>query len=78
MDAISHCYTFCCSLYRNSPEIINLQDCDKYTPLHYAASNGHLKVVKLLLNKGAKIDAKDKFGDTPVHSAVVGGYAEYV
>lgn len=37
------------------------------TPLHQAAGNGHLKVVKLLMARGAKSDVKDiLFGGTPV------------
>lgn len=36
------------------------------TPLHQAAGNGHLDVVKLLVSRGAKTDVKDiLFGGTP-------------
>jgi len=36
------------------------------TPLHQAAANGHLDVVKLLVSRGAKTDVKDiLFGGTP-------------
>jgi ankyrin repeat protein len=36
------------------------------TPLHQAAGNGHLAVVKLLFEHGAKLDTKDiLFGGTP-------------
>jgi len=36
------------------------------TPLHQAAGNGHLETVKLLVERGAKLDVKDiLFGATP-------------
>ena len=47
---------------------VNLKDGDKATPLHFAASRGHLNVVKWLLKRGAKI-SPDKFGNTPVNDA---------
>ena len=30
------------------------------TPLHKAAENGHLKIVEILLSKGAELDSRDK------------------
>ena len=39
------------------------------TPLHWAAKSGHEKVVEVLLKAGAKIEAKDKDGMTPLHLA---------
>ena len=32
------------------------------TPLHWAAANGHLGTVKLLIDHGALVEAKDKYG----------------
>lgn len=37
------------------------------TPLYDAASNGHLEVVQLLLEKGAIPSLKTDFGETPLH-----------
>ena len=39
------------------------------TPLHSAASEGHLEMVSLLVQKGAEINAKDKSGQTPMDLA---------
>jgi ankyrin repeat protein len=39
------------------------------TALHQACLNGHLHTVKLLLEKGAKINANNKKGETPLMSA---------
>jgi ankyrin repeat protein len=41
-------------LQRNDP---NMKDEAGYTPLHYAARSGHLEICKLLLSKGAKVNA---------------------
>ena len=37
----------------------------KSTPLHYAASGGHLQIVKLLIDAGALISSKDKVSSLP-------------
>jgi len=36
------------------------------TPLHYAAHNGHLRVVEYLVNQKADIKANNKAGKTPL------------
>ena len=44
-------------------------DKKKNTPLHVAAQNGRVGLVRLYLEKGAKLEAKNAEGDTPFLSA---------
>ena len=39
-------------------------------PLHDAAYNGHIKIVKLLLEHGADVHSRDNEGETPLHWAI--------
>ncbi len=51
---------------------LDLCDGDHATPLHFAASKGHAKVVRWLLRRGARV-LPDKFGKTPVDDAAESG-----
>ncbi len=44
-----------------------------WTPLHYAASNGHGDIISLLLEKNAYIDAESPNGSTPLMMAAMYG-----
>jgi Ankyrin repeats (3 copies)/Ankyrin repeats (many copies) len=44
------------------------------TPLHKAAASGSTDVAKLLLDHGAKVDARDFLGATPLSWAATGGH----
>jgi ankyrin repeat protein len=46
------------------------------TPLHLAASRGHWGIVKLLVEKGAKVDDTDAGGSSALHYAAAGGQGE--
>jgi len=47
-------------------------------PLHSAAIRGHSRIVALLLERGAAVDARDSLGRTPLHYASAGGHDECV
>jgi ankyrin repeat protein len=51
---------------------------DRRTALHYAANAGHVRVVELLVGHGARIDAKDDLGCTPLDLANAGRKATVV
>ena len=48
------------------------------TPLHKAASKGHLRCVWLLLQAGYSVDDTDLVGNTPLHLAAAGGHRDVV
>uniref|UniRef100_A0A8C4ZAW5 asparaginase n=1 Tax=Gadus morhua TaxID=8049 RepID=A0A8C4ZAW5_GADMO len=56
---------------REMGSILSLGDYDGRTPLHIAASEGHLKVVQYLLEHGSTIHGRDRHGDTPLSNAVL-------
>ena len=44
------------------------------TALHLAALTGYSEIVKLLLDRGASIDATDRTGETALHAAALYGH----
>jgi hypothetical protein len=46
--------------------------------LHYAVRDGDLKEVRKLLDKGADVNARDKYGWTPLHEAASYGHLDIV
>jgi hypothetical protein len=51
----------------------NLKDYDYRTPLHVAASEGLIFMAKLLLEAGASVFIKDRWGNTPLDEARMSG-----
>ena len=58
----------CWSGQNNQPQI--------YKTLHEAAAKGDLDEVKRHLENGANVNAKDKYGWTPLHEASNNGHKE--
>jgi hypothetical protein len=53
------------------PELVNARDEEGATALHHAAERGHRDVVRLLLENGAAINARDeRFNATPMGWAI--------
>lgn len=46
------------------------------TPLHMAAGNGHIRMLKLLLDAGAPRDKRNSSGSAPLHYSAVGKAVE--
>ena len=58
-----------------------LETRDEYggrTLLHFAAQNGHINVVKLLLGAGADVESKSNTGRTPLSCAAGDGRLDVV
>jgi ankyrin repeat protein len=60
------------------PALIDAKNDKGVTPLWLAAREGHLAVVKLLLENGAAVDAKDSVGATPLWLATFKGHLAVV
>jgi integrin-linked kinase len=60
----------------NTENDINQVDDHWFTPLHWAARYGHKQVVELLIDRGARVSAKNRGDDTPLHNACQCGHLE--
>lgn len=50
---------------------VDIRDLDGDTPLHFACRNGHVNVIKMLLERGADKNAQNGLRETPLSLAVV-------
>lgn len=55
----------------------NVRDNDGATPIHFAASRGHLDALKLLLKHGGRITI-DKYGKSPLNDAAENEHMEVI
>lgn len=54
------------------PDVNSIPELVGDTALHEASKNGHIKIINLLIDHGANINARDNAGYTPLHSAIYG------
>ena len=57
-------------LLHEDPELAKAKDHSDSTPLHHAAGFGNTETIKLLLDNGADVNAKNRLEGTPLHWAV--------
>ncbi len=49
-----------------------------YNPLHQTAFVGHLEIVRLLCDRGADVEARERWGWRPLHWAAYNGHISVV
>ncbi|GJE85550.1 ANK-REP-REGION domain-containing protein [Phanerochaete sordida] len=66
------------TLITQDPKLLNAQDVDGRTPLHWAATSGSLEIVRYLLDQNAQVDLPDNAGWTALHIASSAGHEDIV
>ncbi|HXE75191.1 MAG TPA: ankyrin repeat domain-containing protein [Candidatus Xenobia bacterium] len=67
-----------CKLLKADPSLVHARDKEGSTPLHWAAWRGQVEAVRLLLEAGAEVNARNQnthWGTTPLHAAAHGNQA---
>lgn len=62
-------------LLEKSPHLIDAPDICRTSPMYFAASRGHILIIKTLVQKGSTaIDTPNSSGWTPLHAMAMGGH----
>jgi len=59
-------------------DVNEINDSNGQIALHYAAIHNHKEIIKILIDSGSNIDAKDNLYMTPLHLAALGGHKKIV
>eukprot|EP00090_Calanus_glacialis_P045074 TRINITY_DN8165_c0_g1_i1.p1 TRINITY_DN8165_c0_g1~~TRINITY_DN8165_c0_g1_i1.p1 ORF type:complete len:453 (-),score=78.33 TRINITY_DN8165_c0_g1_i1:691-2049(-) len=57
---------------------MNQGDDHQFSPLHWASKGGHLKIVEMLISRGARVHTTNMGDDTPLHLAAAHGHKDVV
>jgi len=57
---------------------MNQGDDHQFSPLHWAAKGGHLKILEMLISRGARVHTTNMGDDTPLHLAAAHGHRDVV
>jgi ankyrin repeat protein len=62
----------------NRAQDMTNEDKERRTTLHWALSEGHAELVRVLLEHGADVNVQDKIGSTPFQMATSMRYVEVI
>ena len=63
---------------QKSKKYLLCSDDHQFSPLHWAAKQGHSKIVDMLLSRGARVHTTNMGDDTPLHLAAAHGHEDIV